>query len=358
MEIRISREALGALVSSVAKVVESRNTIPILGTVHMEFDGEFLTMRGTDLDIEISQKVAAEGKPGSVCVDAKLLAGIAKKVGDDVSIKVESNTVKLKSGRSNFKLNALPADDFPTMDIGPGSAGSAFDAEFEIDLAALVAPVQFAMSTEEARFFLNGVFLHDDDGKLVAVATDGHRLGRHTAASVGVLPDIIIPRKTVGLLPKGNVHVSVSASKIRIEAGDTVLVSKLIDGTFPDYKRVVPKNNENVVSFDRDAMQRAVDRVTTVSAERGRAARLDIAAGSISLTANGGDGNEAADEVETDYSGDDLTIGFNSAYLRDAFGVMPSGVVELAIQDGGSPALLTSPGYEGLTVVLMPVRVV
>lgn len=350
MRLTIPKADLSRLITGVGKVVEARNTIAILSHVLLTATASSLTIKGTDLDIEATASTPVTATPGSTCVDAKLFAGIVAKAAGDISLSLEADRLIVKSGRSRFSLATLPAEDFPSM------AGGKFDATFDVDLASLFAPVAFAISTEETRYYLNGVFFRGYDGKTVAVATDGHRLGRHFGAETALFEGVIVPRKTVSLLPKGTVTVSVSANRIQISSADFVMTSKLIDGTFPDYERVIPKANDKIVTVDRDEMMKAADRVASISSERGKAVKLSIAPGGIALTASSEVG-QAEDEVAAEYSGEPVVIGFNSAYLRDLMTVLPSGPVTLAIADGGSPGLVTSAGFEGLTLVAMPMRV-
>ncbi|MBA8797893.1 DNA polymerase-3 subunit beta [Agrobacterium sp. RC10-4-1] len=349
MHLVVHKEDLTRALAATTKVVEARSTIPILSSVQVAAAGEGLAITATDLDIVATAGVPAEvSKPGNICVSAKLLNDIARKATGDITMTLDGDKLLVKSGRSRFSLATLSADDFPTL------GNEKFDAEFEIDLAALFAPVSFAISTEETRYYLNGVFFRG--GKSEAVATDGHRLGRHIGPDLPAFEGIIVPRKTVGLLPKGKVQVAVSQQKIRIVSDDVRITSKLIDGTFPDYERVIPKSNKRVVTVDRDALMKASDRVSTVSSERGRAVKFSIAPGSIALAVAAGEAS-ANDEVEAEYSGEPMDIGFNAAYVRDVLSVLPSGPVKLALQDGGTPGLITSDGFEGLTLVCMPMRV-
>ncbi|MDO3431154.1 DNA polymerase III subunit beta [Rhizobium sp. CBN3] len=356
MKLTIVRAELARVLTNVGRVVESRHTIPILGHVKLSAVPGQLRVTGTDLDIVASDVAPAEvDATGEICVDAKLLADIVKKAGGDISISLEAENLIVKSGRSQFKLAKLEAIDFPDLQDGK------YDATFDVDLAALFAPTAFAISTEETRYYLNGVFLHlheDGDQCLRAVATDGHRLSRHQVTYPGedAFKGVIVPRKAVGLVPKGTVSLSVGEAKIRIASGEFVLTSKLIDGTFPDYERVIPRSNENRVVVDRDAFMKAADRVATVSSERGKAVKLTIAPGSVGFTVNNADA-AATDEIEAEYSGEPIEIGFNAAYLRDLFSVLPSGPVTIALADGGSPGLFTSAGFEGLMLVAMPMRV-
>lgn len=352
MRLTIGRQSLARVLGAVSKVIESRNTIPILSHLMLSADSGRLHVTGTDLDITATASTEADiDVYGSVCVDAKLLGSIVAKAGaDDMTISLEDDKLTVKSGRSRFSLATLPAADFPTLSDGK------YDATFELDIAALFAPVQFAISTDDVRYYLQGVFVHSLDGKLVAVATDGHRLAAHSVDSSETIPDIIVPKKATSLLPKGVVQLSVSDTKIRVQAGDFCMVSKLIDGTFPDYRRVIPASNDKVVSFERDVLMRASDRVATISSERGRAVKFSIAPGGISLTVRS-DAGEATDEVAAEYSGEPVEIGFNAGYVRDMLSILPSGEVSMALADGGSPALVKSSANENWTGVCMPMRV-
>lgn len=349
MHLVIHKEDLTRALAATTKVVEARSTIPILSSVQLAAAGEGLAITATDLDIIATAGVPAEvSKPGNICVSAKLLNDIARKATGDITMTLDGDKLLVKSGRSRFSLATLSAEDFPTL------GDDKFDAEFEIDLAALFAPVSFAISTEETRYYLNGIFFKG--GKSEAVATDGHRLGRHYGPELPAFDGVIVPRKAVGLLPKGKVQVSVSPQKIRIVSDDVRITSKLIYGTFPDYERVIPKSNERVVTVDRDALMKASDRVSTVSSEKGRAVKFSIAPGSVALAVASGEAS-ANDEVEAKYSGEPMDIGFNAAYVRDVLNVLPVGPVKLALQDGGTPGLITSDGFEGLALVCMPMRV-
>jgi DNA polymerase-3 subunit beta len=346
--MRIERHELARLLGAVTKVVESRNTIPILSSVRLVADGDVLTVTATDLDIEVTASAPCEGDL-AVCLDAKTLTGIVNKAADDFVDIDQDGTVK--SGRSRFTLPTLPVSDFPDFSVGD------FDATFDADMAALFAPVQFAMSNEETRYYLNGIFLHVDAGKLVAVATDGHRLSRNIGQDVEPIPGVIVPRKTVGIIPKGSVTVSLSDAKIRFVAGDITILSKLIDATYPDYKRILPTNNDKLVTFGTDDMAKAVARVSVISTERGRAVKLSIADEQITLAASNPEAGSAAEDIVVGYSGAPIEIGFNGQYMTDMLGALPAGGVNMAIADPFSPALFTTDAAPGLLCVLMPMRV-
>ncbi|WP_065091469.1 DNA polymerase III subunit beta [Rhizobium leucaenae] len=350
MRLTIPKSDLARVLTNVGRVVESRTTIPILSSVMLTATADRLQVTGTDLDIVATDAaVATVSQEGTLCVDAKLLADIAKKSSGDISLSEDNGQLIVKSGRSVFKLATLPAADFPTL------GADKYDATFDIDLASLFAPVAFAISDEQTRYYLGGVFFHIKDGTATAVATDGHRLSRNKGPSIPEFEGVIVPKKTVGLLPKGVVSVQVSTAKIKITAGDFVLTSKLIDGTFPDYQRVIPTANDKLVTVDRDTFMKAADRVATVSSEKARAVKLSIAEGSIGFSVSSGDA-AANDEVEAEYDGEPIEIGFNSRYVTEIMGVLPAGSVQLALADAGSPAVITG-GAEGLTLILMPMRV-
>lgn len=350
MRLTINKTTLANAVATVGKIIESRSTMAILSSVRLTASDGILEVTATDLDIIATTRVEADVPvAGSVCVEAKLIGDIAKKAAGDIVMSLDGDKLIVKSGRSRFSLATLPASDFPTF------GDDKYDAEFELDVAALFAPVAFAISNEATRFYLNGVFFHHVDKSVVAVATDGHRLARHTAEGVGEFPSVIVPAKTVANVPKGVVRTKVSAVKIRFETDDLVITSKVIDGTFPDYVRVIPTANDKVVVVDRDEAMRAAERVVTVSSERGRAVKLSIVPGAIGMAARS-DVGSAEDEVSAEYSGEPLDIGLNSQYLRDMFLALPAGPVTLKLRDSGSPVLVSGadPNWDG---VIMPVRV-
>lgn len=347
--MRVARNEFARLLAQVTKAVESRNTIPILGHVRLVATAGTLTATTTDLDLQITGSMPAEGGDAAFCVDARMLAGIVGKASGDVVDLDLDDRLTVKCGRSRFTLSVLPVEDFPTMDTG------SYDVEFDLDLAALAGPVQFAISTEETRYYLNGIYLHVTDGKVVAVATDGHRLAKHIGSAAPEFRGVIVPRKTVGLLPKGTVRLAVSETKMQITAGDVVIVSKLIDGTFPDYNRVIPTGNEHIALFDGADMGKAAERLQIVSAGLERGVKLAVAGDEIGLSIRGeGDG---VDTVPCTYTGPAIEIGFGASYLAEIVRIFPAGDVSLALADAGSPALFRSPKDESLLAVLMPRRV-
>ncbi len=372
MRVTLERSNLLKSLNHVHRVVERRNTIPILSNVLLNAEGASLALKATDLDLEVTEATAAQiEQSGATTVPAHLLYDIVRKLPDGAEVMLatnaDGNSMAVTSGRSNFRLQCLPQSDFPEL-----TAGS-FSHTFRMSSAALrslIERTQFAISTEETRYYLNGIYLHaiESDGalKLRAVATDGHRLARaelEAPAGAEGMPGIIIPRKTVAELqklvddPDVAVTVELSETKIRFTIGSVVLTSKLIDGTFPDYQRVIPSGNDKKLTIDRQSFASAVDRVSTISSERGRAVKLSIADGLLTLTVNNPDSGSATDELAADYDADPIEIGFNAKYLLDITGQLTGSEAIFMLADAGSPTLVRDTGDENALYVLMPMRV-
>jgi DNA polymerase-3 subunit beta len=366
MRVILERSNLLKSLNHVHRVVERRNTIPILSNVLLMADGASLEMKATDLDLEMTEATPASVEQGgATTVPAHLLYDIIRKLpeGAEVMLRTEEdgNAMTVTSGRSSFRLQCLPQ-----------SAGS-FPHIFRLEstaLKTLIDKTQFAISTEETRYYLNGIFLHalESGGKLKlrSVATDGHRLARAEmeapAGSEG-MPGVIIPRKTVSELqkllddPDVAVTTELSDTKIRFTIGSVVLTSKLIDGTFPDYQRVIPTSNDKQLIIDRQSFAAAVDRVSTISSERGRAVKLSIANGQLTLTVNNPDSGSATEELAADYSSEPIEIGFNPRYLLDVAAQLSGSDAKFMLADAGSPTLIYDTSDENVLYVLMPMRV-
>jgi DNA polymerase-3 subunit beta len=372
MRVTIERSNLLKSLGHVHRVVERRNTIPILSNVLIKADGAELHLKATDLDLEIFEKVPAMvEQSGSTTVPAHMLHDIVRKLpeGSEVMLASEpdGNSIKITAGRSRFTLQCLPGSDFP--DITAGEFTHTFRVPASL-MRDLIDHTQFAISTEETRYYLNGIYLHsvEDEGDLVlrAVATDGHRLARAQATAPNGsegMPGIIIPRKAVGEIqklledPDGVLSVEVSETKIRLTLGSVVLTSKLIDGTFPDYNRVIPIGNDKQLKLDRASFAAAVDRVSTISSERGRAVKLSVADGQIVLTVNNPESGSATEELAVEYDADPLEIGFNSRYLLDITSQLKGDEAIFMLSDPGSPTLIRDNAAAGALFVLMPMRV-
>lgn len=373
MRITVDRTNLLKSLGRVHRVVERRNTIPILSNALIDADAGKMQLKATDLDLEVTETTGANvEKAGATTVPAHLLYDIVRKLPDGgevmLEINPEGNFVSVVSGRSNFRLQCLPKADFPELNAGEFSHSFKFEAPA---LKRLVEATQFAISTEETRYYLNGIYVHvpDDEGtlKLRAVATDGHRLAKveleAPRGSEG-MPGIIIPRKTVGELHKllgeeidEPVLIELSDAKIRLSIGSVVLTSKLIDGTFPEYQRVIPVANDKKLVLNRAAFSASVDRVSTISSDRGRAVKLSIAADQLTLTVNNPDSGTAEDQLPAEYKDEAMEIGFNSRYLLDITSQLSGEDVIFMLADTGSPTLVRESEMADALYVLMPMRV-
>jgi len=372
MRVILERSNLLKSLNHVHRVVERRNTIPILSNVLLSAEGASLEMKATDLDLEVTEATPAKvERGGATTVPAHLLYDIVRKLADGAEVMLKTdedgNAMTVTSGRSSFRLQCLPQSDFPEL-----SAGS-FSHIFRLDsvaLKGLIEKTQFAISTEETRYYLNGIFLHTHEAggklKLRSVATDGHRLARAEIdappGSEG-MPGVIIPRKTVSELqklvddPDVAVTTELSDTKIRFTIGSVILTSKLIDGTFPDYQRVIPTGNDKKLIIDRQSFAAAVDRVSTISSERGRAVKMSINDGQLTLAVTNPDSGSATEELAADYSSDPIEIGFNAKYLLDVAAQLTGSEAKFMLADAGSPTLIHDVADETALYVLMPMRV-
>jgi DNA polymerase-3 subunit beta len=372
MKVTIERSVLLKALGHVHRIVERRNTIPILANVLIEAADGKVALKATDLDLEASEQISADvAQVGATTVQAHVIYEIVRKLPEGAQVGLETTgdagQLLLRSGRSRFYLQALPASDFPDLTSGEFAHRFALPAS---ELKRLIENSQFAISTEETRYYLNGIFFHtvEAGGKpmLRAVATDGHRLARvETEAPEGAvaMPSVIAPRKAVGEILKlledasQEVKIEISTAKARFTIGDVVLTTKLIDGTFPDYARVIPLNNDKRLVVDKEPFERAVDRVSTLSSERGRAIKLAIADGKMTLSVNNPDSGSASEEIEVDYDSPPLDIGFNARYLLDIVGQLASDTALIRLADPGSPTLIQDRDGSSALYVLMPLRV-
>ncbi len=375
MKATIERATLLRCLSHVQSVVERRNTIPILSNVLLEASGDgTLKITATDLDLQVVETMPAVSVDdgGAITVSAHLLFDIARKLpeGSQVSFETAENRMTVKAGRSRFQLPTLPRDDFPV--IVEGDLPTSFELPAKL-LAELIDRTRFAISTEETRYYLNGIFLHvaeEDTPVLKAAATDGHRLARFTLArpeGAQGMPDVIVPRKAVGELRKlleeaseGSVQIDLSASKIRFTLGGeggVVLTSKLIDGTFPDYTRVIPTGNDKLLRLDPKSFYEGVDRVATIATEKTRAVKMGVDKDKVTLSVTSPDNGTAAEELAGDYASDPIEIGFNANYLKDILHQIDGDTVELHLADPGAPTLIRQNEKSPALYVLMPMRV-
>jgi len=367
MKLTIDRISLLRPLGGVQSVVERRNTIPILANVVLRAEGGELSLTATDMDMDIATEVGCSVMTsGTTTMSAHLLYDIARKLPDgaEVEIAVNDGHAMVSAGRSSFRLPTLPVEDFPAISSNELPVNFSLTAA---DMRDLIDATRFAISTEETRYYLNGIYIHKaESGELCAVATDGHRLAMTRQAlpsGAAQMPSIILPRKAVSELRKllddfdGDVLVGLSETRAEFRFGVVRLTSKLIDGTFPDYTRVIPVGNDRIMQVDVSAFSAAVDRVSTVASEKSRSVKMGLKSGVLTLSASNTDASSATEELEVSYDGPEMEIGFNARYLLDIAGQVNSDLVEFALADQGSPSLVRAPGDEASLFVLMPMRV-
>lgn len=372
MKLVIERAVLLKALGPIQSVVERRGTIPILANVKLDATGAGLSLTATDMDIAIVENVKAEvSEKGSTTVPAHMFYEIVRKLPDGSNIQLSQSgkdgKLAITAGQSKFSLASLGTDDFPVM--AEGELAHSFSIT-PAECKALLEKTRFAISTEETRYYLNGVYLHaaTNNGAAVlrAVATDGHRLAR---MEVGLpegaeqIPGVIIPRKTVGELYKlveegaEKVEIALSESKIRFKVGEATLVSKLIDGTFPDYERVIPTANDKIMEVDGRAFASAVDRVAVITSEKSRGIKVALSGSKITLSATSAEQGTATEELSVSYGADPVEIGFNSRYLLDMMQQVEGETAQFVFADSNSPTIVRDPADVGALYVIMPMRV-
>lgn len=372
MKFSIERAILVKAVSQAQSVVERRNTIPILANVLIETTEDGVSFRATDLDTEVVDRAPAQvERPGATTVSASMLNDIARKLPDGalvvLTLEPETGRLTVQAGRSNFSLATLPREDFPVISTSEYPAN--FKAPAPV-LRRLFDKSKFAISNEETRYYLNGVYMHvaqtDAGPTLRCVATDGHRLARIDAplpAGASGLPGVIVPRKTVNELRKlldddeAEIAVSVSETKVRFATATLTLTSKVIDGTFPDYTRVIPSGNTRKLEVDAGDFAKAVDRVATVSSERSRAVKLALDEDRLVLSVNAPDSGAADEELSVAYADEPLEIGFNAKYLHEIASQIERENAVFLFNGSGDAALIREGGDESAVYVVMPMRV-
>lgn len=360
MKVQLEQQNLSALLSRVSKAVESRNTLPILANVLLQAQGNTLTAIASDLDIEVTSTAEATvSQSGGATVSASLLQAIVAKLqkGKIVTLTSEDGKLSVQSGRSNLSLATLPVTDFPRI------ASEEYTATFQapqLELKRLFDLSAFAMSTEETRYFLNGVFLHSIDGMVSAVATDGHRLAKAESDIASEFPHIIIPSKTVNLLKSllddGDSTVSVSETKIRIDMGHTVIVSKSIDGVYPDYARIIPKEYESEVVVSAADVKQASALVTLVSAEKTKAVKVSASQGNLKLTVRNG-AEIGEEDVDAELTGPDIEVGVNSKYFSDLLQACNGDSAVLRFRGSGDAIVVKPKDDDKALFLIMPMRI-
>lgn len=365
MKFVISREALLRPLQLVAGVVEKRQTLPVLSNVLLDVEGQQLSLTGTDLEVELVGRVVLDevGQEGAVTVPAKKLMDICRSLPDGASIEVaqDDQRVVVKSGRSRFTLSTLAATEFPNVENI--SVNQRLMLE-QSSLRRIIDRTSFAMAQQDVRYYLNGMLLELSSTNLRAVATDGHRLATSwtTIDGPSESQQIILPRKGVLELakllsdPEASVELSFSGNHLRAHTENFTFTSKLVDGKFPDYSRVIPKNGQNVMLADRQMLRQVFNRTAILSNEKYRGVRLVLNPEILQVFANNPEQEEAEESVSVEYAGDSLEMGFNVSYLQDVMSVLDSDNVKLTLSDANSSALLEEPDSGDAMYVVMPMR--
>lgn len=366
MHFTIQREALLKPLQLVAGVVERRQTLPVLSNVLLVVEGQQLSLTGTDLEVELVGRVTLDepAESGEITVPARKLMDICKSLPNDalIDIRIDEQKLLIKAGRSRFSLSTLPANDFPTVEEGPGSLTFSL---VQSKLRRLIERTSFAMAQQDVRYYLNGMLLEVQTGIFRAVATDGHRLAMCSMdASIEQVErhQVIVPRKGILELARllteqdGNVSIVLGQHHIRATTGEFTFTSKLVDGKFPDYERVLPRGGDKQVVADRQGLREAFSRTAILSNEKYRGIRLQLESGLLKIQANNPELEEAEEEIVVDYNGNTLEIGFNVSYLLDVLSVMTTDQVRLILSDANSSALVQEADNDDSSYVVMPMR--
>jgi DNA polymerase-3 subunit beta len=365
--IKTQRDTLLAPLQSVSGIVERRHTLPILSNVLLEKKGDRLTLLATDIEIQITTSTEGAGGDGdgAVTVGARKLQEILRSLPDttEVSLVLEDKRLLVRGGKSRFSLQTLPADDFPRMTVNEGET-----KQFSMSQKAfrqLISKTQYSMAAQDVRYYLNGLLLLVEGKELRAVATDGHRLAYASVEIDTDLPrqEMILPRKTVLELNRllldneDALNITLTPNQVRFSFGSVVLVSKLIDGKFPDYERVVPATLKNHMKVGRQTLMQAMQRAAILTNEKFRGVRVVLGENSLKLIAANAEQEEAVEEIEVDYAGDIIDVGFNVGYLLDVLNNIHTEEIQWSFNDANSSALISVPGNDRFKYVVMPMRI-
>jgi DNA polymerase-3 subunit beta len=364
MKIKINRDSLLKPLQQVAGVVERRQTLPVLSNVLLQVEGEQLSLTGTDLEVELVGRIQVQGaEPGEVTVPARKLMDICRELPDgaDVELTLQDQRLNIVAGRFRSALSTLPASDFPSVDKASSELSLSLNAK---SLKRLIDRTSFAMAQQDVRYFLNGMLFEIGAGGVKTVATDGHRLAMCSfdGEGGGQAQQVIVPRKGVLEIQRllnelsGDVSVTLGASHLCLESNEFTLTTKLVDGRFPDYDRVIPKDGDKVVYADRLELRQALNRTAILSNEKFRGIRVNLASGSLQLSANNPEQEEAEETVSVDYEGEDLEVGFNVSYIQDVLSVIESDKVKITLHNANSSALIEEPESEDSVYVVMPMK--
>ncbi|ACM31491.1 DNA polymerase III subunit beta [[Acidovorax] ebreus] len=365
--LKATQDKVLAVLQSVAGIVERRHTLPILANVLLRKTGNAIQLTTSDLEIQIRTTAELGGDTGdfTTTVGARKLIDILKTMPADQTVSLESNQSKLilKGGKSRFTLQTLPAEDFPLVQEA-ASFGPAFSVPQKV-LKSLLGQVSFAMAVQDIRYYLNGILFVAEGTTLSLVATDGHRLAFASAQLDVEVPkqEVILPRKTVLELQRllsdadGAIEMQFANNQAKFSFGGMEFVTKLVEGKFPDYNRVIPKNHHNSVTLGRAPLLASLQRTAIMTSDKFKGVRLNIEPGLLRVASNNAEQEEAVDELDIDYGGDAIEIGFNVSYLIDALANMGQDMVKVDLADGNSSALMTIPDNEHFKYVVMPMRI-
>lgn len=365
MKFKINRDVLLKPLQQVAGVVERRQTLPVLSNVLMQVERDHLSITGTDLEVEMVGRVPlSDAGPGEITVPARKLLEICRKLpeGADIEFEQAEQRLMLRSARFRSALSTLPAPDFPSVDKADPDLGISLDAKV---LKRLLDRTAFAMAQQDVRYFLNGMLIELGGQQIRTVATDGHRLATSYTALETALDDtrqVIVPRKGILEMQRllneldGEVELTIGTNHLCIRSPDFSLTTKLVDGRFPDYQRVIPRDGDKVIMADRQELGRALGRTAIFSNEKFRGIRVNLSSGQLQLSANNPEQEEADEIVSVEYAGDELEVGFNVGYIQDVLGVVDGDKVKITLHDANSSALLEEPGDDDSLYVVMPMK--
>ena len=371
MKLTIDKNTLFKSLSHVQSIVEKKNTLPILSNILIEAKENSLILSATDMDISITEKLNCNIiESGSTTVSAHTFYDIIRKLSDASEIEIICNDgklISLRSGKSKFSLGCISKEDFPIIEIDN------LETEITIDsqkLLKLIEKTRFAISNEETRYFLNGIYFHkknnDKKDLLSLVATDGHRLAKidfEFKENSKEIPGVIVPKKTVNELYKllldcdGQIKISLDSNKIIFYIKDSILISKLIDGSFPDYRRVIPNDNNNILKINRQNFSFAVDRVSTITSDKSPVIKFKLFKNLMNMSSVNSENGTATEDIITEYSGQEIEIGFNSKYILEMINNLDDEIIILSFKDSSSPVIATEESNPNLIYVLMPMRV-
>ena len=365
MKFSVNRELLLKPLQQVAGVVERRQTLPVLSNLLLQIRGNQLAITGTDLEVELIGRLeVVTSEEGETTVTARKLVDICREIPDkaDIEFSLNENRLEIRSGRFRSTLSTLPAIDFPSVDQTSPELTAELDSK---SFKKLLDQTAFAMAQQDVRYFLNGMLIEVENNHVRAVATDGHRLAMSDLEQEGIegpTQQVIVPRKGVIEIQRllqeieGMVSVSFGSSHLCAMSPMFTLTTKLVDGKFPDYDRVIPKDGDKVVLVDKQEFRQALSRTAILSNEKFRGIRVSIASGQLQLSANNPEQEEAEETVSVDYQGDSLEVGFNISYLQDVLGVIGNDKVRLTLHDANSSAVLEDPELEDAVYVVMPMK--